>query len=370
MATSERTCENCGRGFSIPFRRNRPGAGRFCSASCRGQVCSRLGAAGLAKRCRETFAERFWAKVEKTDGCWTWTGKACNSFGYGVVGVEGRQTQAHRAAYLLAHGSIPDDKVISHRCDNPKCVRPDHLEAVSQKKNLEGMVARGRHPMAKLTPEDVSTIRADRAGSAVELAARFGVGRAQVHRIRAGRAWVSGKAERQPLETPPATSVSPADLSRLRAVWSDRVTPVPPSDCLLWTGATGSDGVSGQVRLHDRVWRASRVAWVMHNDCPIPAGLVVMHTCDNPACVNPRHLVLGTQAENVADKMRKRRHRVGERAWNARLTTEQAVIAKTDRSPAHVVARRFGVDEATVRAIRGGRSWRQLEGASTPGVAL
>lgn len=106
----------------------------------------------------------------------------------------------------------------------------------------------------------------------------------------------------------------------------------------------------------------------MHNERPIPAGLVVMHTCDNPACVNPRHLVLGTQAENVADKMEKRRHRVGERTWNARLTTEQASAAKTDPSPAHVVARRFGVNEATVRAIRGGRSWRQLEDAATLAV--
>lgn len=77
--------------------------------------------------------ELFWAKVEKTDGCWNWTG-ATDANGYGRFS---RQGLAHRFAFVLENGPIPDGLVLDHICHNPRCVRPGHLRACTQKQNLE-----------------------------------------------------------------------------------------------------------------------------------------------------------------------------------------------------------------------------------------
>lgn len=94
----------------------------------------------------------FWAKVDKSgpNGCWIWTGTlATHCGGYGVFdrrreGVR-RARRAHRVAYELLVGSIPDQQLLRHKCDNPPCVNPDHLEPGTAKDNSQDMVTRGRH---------------------------------------------------------------------------------------------------------------------------------------------------------------------------------------------------------------------------------
>ena len=77
----------------------------------------------------------FWAKVHKTETCWFWTGGQ-TSHGYGSFPLNGGSVPAHRYAYELANGAIPPGKQLDHLCRNRACVRPDHLEAVSQRVNL------------------------------------------------------------------------------------------------------------------------------------------------------------------------------------------------------------------------------------------
>ena len=95
-------------------------------------------------RTKRPIGERFLSKVEKSDGCWLWTGYVMPN-GYGKFGVTPQSVQlAHRVAWWLATGSWPSDKIL-HRCDNRRCVNPAHLFEGSQLDNLRDMTAKGRH---------------------------------------------------------------------------------------------------------------------------------------------------------------------------------------------------------------------------------
>jgi len=94
--------------------------------------------------------ERFWTKVAIThpEKCWEWqAGK--RSDGYGHFNVNYRNLAAHRFSFYLMYGEEPE--VVRHKCDNPKCVNPFHLEAGTQKQNCRDTVERGRHPNASKT---------------------------------------------------------------------------------------------------------------------------------------------------------------------------------------------------------------------------
>lgn len=87
---------------------------------------------------RVPLAERLWRRVDKTETCWFWTGAKAGG-GYGVI-VEDAPSRkmrgVHRVAYELTRGPIPDGLVVNHLCRTPACVRPDHLEAVTQAENV------------------------------------------------------------------------------------------------------------------------------------------------------------------------------------------------------------------------------------------
>lgn len=74
-----------------------------------------------------TAEERFWAKVEKTGGCWLWTGSTNRKRGYGYFNADGKRIGVHRFSWVLHNGEIPDGLHVLHRCDNPPCVNPQHL---------------------------------------------------------------------------------------------------------------------------------------------------------------------------------------------------------------------------------------------------
>jgi hypothetical protein len=94
------------------------------------------------------LAERFWRHVLITDGCWLWLGHRRPPPGpYGTIRGDGRgkPLYAHRVAWELHYGAIPDGKHVLHHCDTPPCVRPDHLFLGTQADNDRDMTAKGRN---------------------------------------------------------------------------------------------------------------------------------------------------------------------------------------------------------------------------------
>lgn len=103
---------------------------------------------------------------------------------------------------------------------------------------------------------------------------------------------------------------------------------------------------------------AHRASWIIHHGSP--GELFVLHRCDNRRCVNPRHLFLGTNADNMADMTRKGRQARGARVAITRLAEDQVRAIKASTESQSALARRYGVAVATVAAILQGRSWKHI----------
>lgn len=138
--------------------------------------------------------------------------------------------------------------------------------------------------------------------------------------------------------------------------------------CWLWVGAKSGRSyryMHGSIALPNtrKSANASRVSWELYRGA-IPAGICVLHKCDNPLCVNPDHLFLGTHAENMADMKEKGRSTAGERSTRAKLTSEMVAEIRSSSHPNKIIANRFGVAPSTVSHIRRGRGWSHISGGA------
>jgi hypothetical protein len=93
---------------------------------------------------------RFWSRVRKGDDCWEWLGRTSTN-GYGAVWADKRDRRAHRVAWELVNGPIPDGLYVCHHCDNKRCVRPDHLFIGTATDNMQDALRKGRNPFRNLT---------------------------------------------------------------------------------------------------------------------------------------------------------------------------------------------------------------------------
>lgn len=135
-----------------------------------------------------------------------------------------------------------------------------------------------------------------------------------------------------------------------------------PGECWLWTGATNGNGYGVFRDVYGRPTTAHRVS--LRLDGRDPAGLVGRHRSGCPRlCVNPAHLRLGTQADNVADAVAEGRYR-GEQNGSARLRAEDVREIRFARASRPELALRFGVSVRTVRAIQAGTRWAHLSEAA------
>lgn len=135
-------------------------------------------------------------------------------------------------------------------------------------------------------------------------------------------------------------------------------------ECLIWQGQKDKRGY-GFLRLDGRLQRAHRIAFELRHG-PITDGMVILHTCDNPSCINPDHLSIGTQHANVRDMFNKGRANKATGARNAKtkLTPEQVAAARAKHIPgkhghgSHALAKEFGISKPAMRAILAGEVHR------------
>lgn len=149
-----------------------------------------------------------------------------------------------------------------------------------------------------------------------------------------------------------------------RGVFQKKVTPVyerlmrrtvidERTGCINWIGSTAFGG-HGQLRTKNkRSVAAHRVSWEHHNG-PIPAGMKVCHHCDNPPCVNPDHLFLGTQADNMRDMIKKGRNRRGATHHNAKLSDARVIEIILANGTQREIAKQFGVSQTYVGQLKQG----------------
>jgi hypothetical protein len=189
MARTENTCEVCGGPCAHRSQR--------CARCYRQSIALRFGSA----------SSRLWALVDKhgpvpahvpeLGPCWTWTA-SCLKSGYGQMSIAGRKTMTHRLSWELAHGAIPPGLQVLHRCDNRRCVRPDHLFLGTDLDNRRDAMLKNRHNSgerhghAKLTWAIVGDMRARHAAGQgnVDIGRLYGVDKKRVWAITSNKAWL------------------------------------------------------------------------------------------------------------------------------------------------------------------------------------
>lgn len=350
--------------------------------------------------------DRFWRQVKKDEGCWLWSA-ATDQDGYGVFrGIIGGEmyTKAHRFSYALHTGEIlPDGIVVMHSCDNPRCVNPDHLSVGSHRDNMLDKIAKDRAnipkatlaPVSILTFEQVSAIVFD-ARPYTQIAADYGVSSATIGVIKKqyrGKIFVVEDDVAHAMYG--LCNIKDCDLAavalglckehwrRNREYGSPAVIKhhlgqfsILPAEerfwqqihktksCWLWTAFTDKNGY-GRFRgkLGKKIYAtAHRFSYALHTGEIVADGMAVMHSCDNPGCVNPDHLSVGTCHDNMVDKAVKGRSNIakGEAAPGARLTEQQVHAIVLDSRTYVEIGADYCVAASTIGSIKQGVSWKSL----------
>ena len=153
----------------------------------------------------------------------------------------------------------------------------------------------------------------------------------------------------------------------LKVRFQQYIGPTTPKGCILWTGTISSNGYGRILKDSShpgpRILQAHRLAWEYANG-PIPNGFDILHTCDNPPCINPEHLVLGTQQDNMADMVSKGRQHKGQTCHLSQLTEEIVLAIRSEykrrRVTLQYLADKYDTTFSNVSAIIRRKSWKHI----------
>lgn len=128
--------------------------------------------------------------------------------------------------------------------------------------------------------------------------------------------------------------------------------------CIEWTGSTYKDGY-GVLHVDLKRWAAHRLSYTVHIG-EITRGMLVCHTCDNPKCINPDHLFLGTDKENAMDKVMKHRQSCGEKVPQAKLTANDVIFIRNDNRKCAEIALDYGVTSECINQAKKRITWKHV----------
>lgn len=258
--------------------------------------------------------QRFWAKVHKTSSCWIWTA-SLSSDGHGHFWTDGHFIRAHRFAWILENGPLLPGMIVCHQCGNSSCVRVSHLAI--------GSIYDNAHDPKRRC---------------------YGSGQDIIQEIRTKYGHRPNLEER---------------------FWSkvDKIS--SPHGCWLWTASRDKRGYGKfSVKSQDPMVLAHRFAWALFNG-EILSNLCVCHNCpggDNPTCVNPLHMFLGTQEDNRGDAMKKHVIRNGIHHHANKLTEEDIDEIRRLRGKVsqQILATRFHVMASHISNIQQLKAWKHI----------
>lgn len=162
-------------------------------------------------------------------------------------------------------------------------------------------------------------------------------------------------------ETPQTVKLSPLNIE----IFWKKSGKRGPDECWNWNGGTMGEMGYGRISVGDKSRKAHRISWVIHYG-QIPEGRSVLHRCDNPLCVNPAHLFLGTHDDNMADKVSKNRQarNKGESAGGVKFTEEKILEIRKLHSTLGIqqkeLAKMLGINKGTLNNIILRKTWRHI----------
>lgn len=212
--------------------------------------------------------------------CWKWLAYI-NHDGYGNFSFSGRMGGSHRFSYQLHIGPIPEGMEVRHTCHNPACSNPEHLELGSHIDNMHDLALSGRR-----------------------------------------------KGFRVKYRRPPKYKPTLEERFWNKVNKDGPTMPHMDSPCWVWIAGKHNSFGHGSFHLRStpkKTVLAHRFSWELSTNLPIPIGMDVLHHCDNPSCVNPDHLFLGTHTDNMHDMILKGRlvPLKGEKNGMSKFTQEQ-----------------------------------------------